>query len=134
MMKTIKKLFVIILTVTVMAVGALVFSSCGTKPEPTGEIDITSNWSFYSVTGDDGTVYRETYDREENLPFFVCDGTAFEISTVPGTVRRGTVTENEDGTFTLTMDENGREFQAVIEGNMLVIYFGQGRELAFEAS
>lgn len=126
-----------------LAIAALVTVSLGTlaacsdaaetQSEATGNADITSNWRFYSVTGDGETTYRFPTDRDEDLPFFVSNGTDFEISTVPGTVRRGAVAVNEDGTYTLTMAENGNEFQAVIEGNMLTIYFTGDRELAFEA-
>lgn len=133
-MKTIKKLFAVLLAVTVLTVSVLVLSSCSSNSETTGDVDISSHWVFYSVTGDDGTTtYRFPWESEEDLPFFVCDGTDFQISTVQGSVHGGTVTENEDGTYTLTMDKSGNEFQAKIEGNMLTIYFSDGRELAFEA-
>lgn len=132
-MKSLKKLLVIILSLAALIVSALAFSGCVKNADPTGDADITANWRFYSVTGDGETTYRFPTDRDEDLPFFVSNGTDFEISTVPGTVRRGTVAVNEDGTYTLTMAENGNEFQAVIEGNMLTIYFPDDRELAFEA-
>lgn len=133
-MKTIKKLLAVLLAVTTLTAVALVLSSCSVDNEPSEDIDITSDWIFYSVTGDDGvTTYRDDGESEGFMPFFVCDGTSFEISTVADSVRSGTVTVNEDGTYTLTMDESGREFQAKIEGSLLVIYFSEGRELAFEA-
>ena len=132
-MRILKKFRVMALAAATMAVSALAFSGCVKNADPTGDADITANWRFYSVTGDGETTYRFPTDRDEDLPFFVSNGTDFEISTVPGTVRRGAVAVNEDGTYTLTMAENGKEFQAVIEGNMLTIYFPGDRELAFEA-
>lgn len=133
-MKTIRKFFEVLFTITILTVSILVLSSCGTDTEPSGDADISSHWVFYSVTGDDGnTSHRFPWESEEDLPFFVCDGTDFQISTVQGSVHGGTVTENEDGTYTLTIDKSGNEFQAKIEGNILTIYFSDGRELAFEA-
>jgi hypothetical protein len=132
-MSSFKKVFVTALAFMLMAL-CLVATACVGKTAPEGDVDITAQWRFESVTSDEGEVMgRYPWESDEDLPSFASDGTVYNISTVPGTVRTGTVTLNDDGTYTLTSDDNGSEFTAVIEGNTLTIYFPENRELAFEA-
>ena len=132
-MSSFKKVFVTALAFMLMAL-CLVATACVGKTAPEGDVDITAQWRFESVTSDKGEVMgRLPWESDEDLPSFASDGTVFNISTVPGTVRTGTVTLNDDGTYMLTSDDNGSEFTAVIEGNTLTIYFPENRELAFEA-
>lgn len=130
-MKTLKKFLVIALAAATMAVSALALSACKSKESVAA--DITAQWSFYSVTDETGTNFRIPGEPEEDLPFFVCNGTEFELCLVPGKVYHGTITENEDGTYTLTEDDPDKAIQAEIDGNMLVIHFSEVNEIAFEA-
>ena len=132
-MSSLKKVFVAALAFMLMALS-LCATACVGKTASEGDVDITAQWRFESVTSDKGEVMGSLpWESDEDLPSFASDGTVFNISTVPGTVRTGTVTLNDDGSYTLTSDDNGNEFTAVIEGNTLTIYFPENRELAFEA-
>ena len=126
-----------ILTIAAMTISTLALAGCSDAEttEPTGDAPITSNWRFVSVTGDDGEVYeRLPWEGDDDVPSFACDGTSFEISTVPGSVHSGTVEANEDGTYTMVNDSSEAEVLITIEGNILVIHFPEGRELTFEAA
>lgn len=132
----IKRQIIRLFAIASCMVSVILMTACLGKSgtEPTGDVSITTNWRFASITGSDGEVLqRMPWETDDMLPYFRCDGTVFEMSVVQGTVRTGTVTENEDGTYTLTSDDNGKEFIADIDGDTLVIYFPENRELTFEA-
>lgn len=134
---SLKKTLISILLIVSISVSSLALAGCsGTEEtEPAGNAPITSNWRFVSITGDDGEVYeRLPWEGDDDVPSFVCDGTSFEISTVPGSVHTGTVEANEDGTYTMVSSSNEAEVLITIEGNTLVIHFAEGRELTFEAA
>ena len=66
-------------------------------------------------------------------PYFICDGTDFQLRVYEDHVGTGTVTANEDGTYTLDLNNSDTDVTAIIEGNTLDLVFPSGRMLTFEA-
>ena len=110
--------------------------SAETQSEATGNADITSNWRYVSVTSDEGeTIMNEGLDAlpEDETPYFICDGTDFQLRVYEDHVGTGTVTANEDDTYTLDLNNSDTDVTAIIEGNTLDLVFPSGRMLTFEA-
>lgn len=125
-----------LVTVSLGALTACNDAAAETQAEPTGNADITSNWTYVSVTSDEGeTIMNEGLDAlpEDETPYFICDGTEFQLRVYEEHVGTGTVTENEDGTYTLDLNNSDTDVTAIIEGNTLDLVFPSGRMLTFEA-
>ena len=123
-------------TVSLGALAACSDTTAETQAEPTGNVDITSNWTYVSVTSDEGeTIMNEGLEAlpEDETPYFICDGTEFQLRVYEDHVGTGTVTANEDGTFTLDLNNSDTDVTAIIEGNTLDLVFPSGRMLTFEA-
>ena len=123
-------------TVSLGALTACSDTTAETQAEPTGNADITSNWRYVSVTSDEGeTIMNEGLDAlpEDETPYFICDGTEFQLRVYEDHVGTGTVTANEDGTYTLDLNNSDTDVTAIIEGNTLDLVFPSGRMLTFEA-
>ena len=123
-------------TVSLGALTACSGTTAETQAEPTGNADITSNWTYVSVTSDEGeTIMNEGLDAlpEDETPYFICDGTDFQLRVYEDHVGTGTVTANEDGTYTLDLNNSDTDVTAIIEGNTLDLVFPSGRILTFEA-
>lgn len=126
---------------TLATISAFTLAACSdtaaeTQAEPTGNADITSNWRYVSVTSDEGeTIMNEGLDAlpEDENPYFICDGTEFQLRVYEDHVGTGTVTANEDGTYTLDLNNSDTDVTAIIEGNTLDLVFPSGRMLTFEA-
>ena len=125
-----------LVTVSLGALTACSDTTAETQAEPTGNADITSNWTYVSVTSDEGeTIMNEGLDAlpEDETPYFICDGTEFQLRVYEDHVGTGTVTANEDGTYTLDLNNSDTDVTAIIEGNTLDLVFPSGRMLTFEA-
>lgn len=125
-----------LVTVSLGALAACSDTTAETQAEPTGNADITSNWRYVSVTSDEGeTIMNEGLDAlpEDETPYFICDGTDFQLRVYEDHVGTGTVTANEDGTYTLDLNNSDTDVTAIIEGNTLDLVFPSGRMLTFEA-
>ena len=70
---------------------------------------------------------------EDETPYFICDGTDFQLRVYEDHVGTGTVTANEDDTYTLDLNNSDTDVTAIIEGNTLDLVFPSGRMLTFEA-
>ena len=96
---------------------------------------ITSKWSFDSVTTASGTSGRLFISDKNEPEFSTADGVNFSLRVVkdkdPYT---GTITDNGDGTYTLTNSNNtGKPVTAKIEGNVLTIIINDSSNLTFVA-
>lgn len=123
-------------TVSLGALAACSDTAAETQAEATGNADITSNWTYVSVTSDEGeTIMNEGLDAlpEDETPYFICDGTDFQLRVYEDHVGSGTITANEDGTYTLDLNNSDTDVTAIIEGNTLDLVFPSGRMLTFEA-
>ena len=125
-----------LVTVGLGALAACDGTTAETQSEATGNADITSNWRYVSVTSDEGeTIMNEGLDAlpEDETPYFICDGTEFQLRVYEDHVGSGTITANEDGTYTLDLNNSDTDVTAIIEGNTLDLVFTSGRMLTFEA-
>ena len=125
-----------LVTVSLGTLAACSEAAAETQAEPTGNADITSNWRYVSVTSDEGeTIMNEGLDAlpEDETPYFICDGTEFQLRVYEDHVGTGTITANEDGTYTLDLNNSDTDVTAIIEGNTLDLVFPSGRMLTFEA-
>lgn len=125
-----------LVTVSLGTLAACSEAAAETQAEPTGNADITSNWTYVSVTSDEGeTIMNEGLDAlpEDETPYFICDGTEFQLRVYEDHVGTGTITANEDGTYTLDLNNSDTDVTAIIEGNTLDLVFPSGRMLTFEA-
>ena len=125
-----------LVTVGLGALAACDGTTAETQSEATGNADITSNWRYVSVTSDEGeTIMNEGLDAlsEDETPYFICDGTEFQLRVYEDHVGSGTITANEDGTYTLDLNNSDTDVTAIIEGNTLDLVFPSGRMLTFEA-
>ena len=125
-----------LVTVSLGTLAACSDNTAETQSEATGNADITSNWRYVSVTSDEGeTIMNEGLDAlpEDETPYFICDGTDFQLRVYEDHVGTGTVTANEDDTYTLVLNNSDTDVTAIIEGNTLDLVFPSGRMLTFEA-
>ena len=123
-------------TISLGALAACSGSTAETQAEATGNADITSNWRYVSVTSDEGeTIMNEGLEAlpEDETPYFICDGTEFQLRVYEDHVGTGTITANEDGTYTLDLNNSDTDVTAIIEGNTLDLVFPSGRMLTFVA-
>jgi hypothetical protein len=93
---------------------------------------ITSKWTFDHATNKGENVPRHMFDRDEDLPHFSSDGETFTFNIVPGSVYTGTITQNDNGSYTLI--NNGNEDKPIIAeitGNALTIIINDDTNVVF---
>ena len=91
-----------------------------------GKADITSTWTYDHAVNKGKNVPRLATDKDEdpNTPHF-----SFNIRAK--NIYKGTVTDNGDGTYTLTYREDKPKVKAVIEGNSLTIVVSENSSVVF---
>jgi hypothetical protein len=93
---------------------------------------ITSKWTFDHATNKGENVPRHMFDRDEDLPHFSSDGETFTFNIVPGSVYTGTISQNEDGTYTLINNGNeDKPIKATVNGNALTIIINENTNVVF---
>ena len=98
-----------------------------------GKADITSTWTFDHAVNKGKNVPRLATDKDEdpNIPHFSSDGKTFTFNIRAKNTYKGTVTDNGDGTYTLTYREDKPKVKAVIEGNSLTIVVSENSSVVF---
>lgn len=104
-------------------VGFALLTGCGKAVDDQGNTLITSRWKPVEFTVNGTTTEHEPLFIWEifSFPRFKCDdGTHFTL-LINGETREGTVTPEDDGTYTIVFDNNDNAFQGVIEDDVLTI-------------
>ena len=93
---------------------------------------ITSKWTFDHATNDGKNIQRSLFDKEEDLPHFSTNGETFRFNITTANEYTGTVTVNDDGTYTLSKDgDPEKSIQASITGNALTVYTSEDSTIVF---
>lgn len=125
-----------VLSVVCMLV-MLVATACAGKASETGsaaaDTPITADWEVYSWTKDGVTSYREDAKDLEQVPTFeTSDGVNFLFTITGETTYDGTITKNDDGSYTLKHGDNPNELTAKIEGDTLTIWISEQTTIVFK--
>ena len=133
MKKNIKKVLAVLGCLLVMALGMACGRPSADKTLPNAPI--TSKWSFESVTTSSGTSERIPVLDAAGPSFSTDDGVNFSLQiTKDKTPYTGTITDNGDGTYTLTNpNKPDKPINAKIEGNVLTIIINDTSNLTFVA-
>lgn len=120
-----------VLSVVCMLV-MLVATACAGKAS--ADTPITANWEAYSWTKDGVTSYRQDVtDETLHLPTFeTADGVNFLFTITGETTYDGTITKNDDGSYTLKHGDNPNELTAKIEGDTLTIWISESTTIVFK--
>ena len=93
---------------------------------------ITSKWTFDHATNGGKNIQRLLFDKEENLPHFTSDGQNFRFNITAANEYTGTVTQNDDGSYTLCKDgDPEKAIRASITGNALTVYTSEDSTVVF---
>ncbi|MBO4242284.1 MAG: hypothetical protein J5883_03295 [Clostridiales bacterium] len=123
---------------TVLACSVCFFSGCSGSEktsEPEGSVKdsaITDDWEVYSWTVDGETYYSKDAEDTSKIPsFYTEDGENFYLTITGENEYRGTIQENEDGTYELCNEGSEKTVHVVIEGNTLTLEYDSGANVVF---
>lgn len=116
-----KKIAAALACLSILSAGSL--SACGKEIDDQGRTLISSEWKpvEFTVRGTT-TEYNPLYFWEKGkFPEFECDDGSTCTMTVNGKSHTGTVTEEEDGTYTIVFGDSDRHLIGVIDDDVLTI-------------
>lgn len=134
MVRSLKKTFATVMCAFILIACAACSLSVDSKVDKkTDKADITSAWTFDHAVNKGKNVPRLATDTDNDpkIPHFSSDGKTFTFNITSKNTYNGTVTDNGDGTYTLTYREDKPKIKAVIEGNSLTVEVSADSSVVF---